>query len=529
MNVLHELHAIADAYPERMAVASDDGELAFEELYDRIDHDAAALSTLGVGPGDRFNLLMGNSIRMLSLLIAGWQIGAIPAPINTRLGSEAIENLVEDAGSAFLVVDEALVEKVDGAESVRGVPVYRSAANGEAADGGETFESYRPDNPADVDRNVAPRLDRDDAMFLHTAGTTGLPKWVRITHGNLSSSLGPMIGANLGPEDVGLHFYPLYHSGGIDMTLCRLLIGATTVIGAGWDPEDALEKIERYRADGITIVPQMGYELVHHDAVSDYDLSSLHYFLVGSDTVTEELAAEFRELGAQPMQAYGLTETMAVIAVTAFGDEDCPLDSTGRVIGDVAAVKIVDPDTGERVETGEIGEILVSGDKLAAGYHKRPEKEDEVFEDILESDAEGGAEGGDTSERWLHTEDLGTFDSDGYLYITGRLDNMMIVGGENVYPTDVEETLVGHPNVSQAVVVPVPDERKGEIPVANVVLEDGAELTADELKQWFIDRDAAFKHPRIVRFLDRLPTTALGKIDRSALHDQVEEEARRDG
>jgi acyl-CoA synthetase (AMP-forming)/AMP-acid ligase II len=350
-------------------------------------------------------------------------------------------------------------------------------------------------------------LDEEDALFLHTGGTTGRPKWVRITHANLAASLGTQLGQALDRTDRSLHYYPLYHSGGIDITLCRLLCGGTAVIGRGWDPEDALETIERHAVDGITVVPQMGYELVHHDDVDDYDLSSLEYFLVGSDTVTEELASEFRALGAQPMQAYGLTETMAVIAVTEFGDTDCPLDSTGKVIEDVARVRIVDPETGDPVEQGDVGEILVRGDKVTPGYHDRPDAEAEAFED-----------------GWLHTDDLGRFDEDGYLHITGRLDNMMIVGGENVYPTDVEETLKEHPAVSQAVVVSIPDERKSEVPVANVVLEDGEDLTVEELKEWFIETDAAFKHPRHVRFMSELPTTPIGKIDRMSITEQVESE-----
>jgi len=503
MNVLHLLHTVGEAYSEETAVASVDGELTYEELYERVDRYAAALRT-HLEPGDRFSLFMGNSNRMLSVLLAGWQMGALPAPINTRLGVDEIAGLIEDAGARFVVVDEAYADRVDESVTPEGVPVYRSSGDGDGGHAGR-FEAALPEG--DVERCVRSKLDTEEAMFLHSAGTTGRPKWVRITHGNLAGSLGPMVAANLDADDVGLHYYPLYHSGGIDMTLCRLLCGATTVIGRGWDAEDALERIERHGANGITVVPQMGYELAHHDAVEDYDLSTFRYLLVGSDTLSEELAGEFRALGVQPMQAYGLTETMAVIAISAYGDEDCPLDSTGRVIEDVARVRIVDPQTGEEVPSGEIGEILVAGDKLAPGYHERPDADAEAFED-----------------GWLHTDDLGSFDENGYLHITGRFDNMLIVGGENVYPTDVEETLAAHPSISQVVVVGAPDERKGEIPVANVVLQPGSELTESALQEWFIERDAAFKHPRIVRFVDELPKTALGKIDRGDIESTVRRE-----
>ena len=496
MNVVHRLRSVADAHTDRTAVASVDGELTYGELYDQVDRYDAALGRIGIESGDRFGLVMGNSNRTLCTLLAGWQRGAVPAPVNTRLDDATTTTLLGAAGAGTVVLDGDFVEQ----RATLGDAGHQVVVSGRTDD--DEFDAHVP---GDVTRDVEPRLDDEDALFLHTGGTTGRPKWVRITHANLAASLGTQLGQALDRTDRSLHYYPLYHSGGIDLTLCRLLCGGTVVIGRGWDPGDALETIERYAVDGITVVPQMGYELVHHDDVDDYDLRSLTYFLVGSDTVTEELAGEFRALGAQPMQAYGLTETMAVIAVTEFGDIDCPLDSTGEVIEDVARIRIVDPETGDPVERGAVGEILVRGDKVTPGYHNRPD-----------ADAFDGG--------WLHTDDLGRVDSDGYLHITGRLDNMMIVGGENVYPTDVEETLAEHPAIAQAVVVAKPDERKGEIPVANVVLEAGEELTQEELTEWFIDRDAAFKHPREVRFLEALPKTPVGKIDRTALSDRVDDE-----
>jgi len=497
MNIVNRLRFVAAAYEDKPAVVTVEKELTYGELYDLVDRYAAALADLGIGADDRFALLMGNSTRMLSLILAGWQIGATAAPVNVRLGDDTIEFLVDDAEAGTVVVDESRDDLLAIAEGIEGADTITSGKDGDV-------ESRLPTS---ADPDVTPRLDDELALLLHTAGTTGRPKWVKHTNHTLSGSVGVAVGRKVGPEDRNLHYFPLYHSGGIDMTLSRLSCGGTVVIGSGWDPGEALELVERERVMGMDLVPQMGYEFVHHDDVDDYDLSSLEYIFVGADTVSEELAAEFRDLGAQPVQAYGLTETMAVIAVTEFGDTDCPLDSTGRVIGDLARGKVVDPETGEELPAGEIGEILLTGDKLTPGYHNRPEREAEVFED-----------------GWIHTEDLGMVDEDGYLHITGRLDNMMIVGGENVYPTDVEETLKTHPAISQAVVVSIPDERKSEVPVANVVLNDGETLSEDELKQWFIETDAAFKHPRHVRFVAQLPTTPIGKIDRMSITEAVNSE-----
>jgi acyl-CoA synthetase (AMP-forming)/AMP-acid ligase II len=497
MNIVNRLRFVADAHADKPAIVTIEEELTYSDLYDRVDRYAAALGDLGIGADDRFALLMGNSTRMLSLILAGWQVGATAAPVNVRLGDDTIEFLVDDAEAGTVVVDESRSDLLSVAQGIEGVDALTSGPDGD-------IESHLP---ASADPGVTPRLDDELALLLHTAGTTGRPKWVKHTNHTLSGSVGVAVGRKVGPEDRNLHYFPFYHSGGIDMTLSRLSCGGTVVVGSGWDAGEALELVERESVMGMDLVPQMGYEFVHHDDVDEYDLSSLEYIFVGADTVSEELAGEFRDLGAQPVQAYGLTETMAVIAITEFGDTDAPLDSTGNVIGDLARAKIVDPDTGEELPAGEIGEIMLTGDKLTPGYHNRPEREAEVFE-----------------EGWIHTEDLGLFDDEGYLHITGRLDNMMIVGGENVYPTDVEETLKEHPAVSQAVVVSIPDERKSEVPVANVVLEDGEELSEDELKQWFIDRDAAFKHPRHVRFMQRLPTTPIGKIDRVSITEQVESE-----
>jgi acyl-CoA synthetase (AMP-forming)/AMP-acid ligase II len=497
MNIVNRLRFVADAYAEKPAVVTVDEELTYSDLYDLVDRYAAALGDLGIGEDDRFALLMANSTRMLALILAGWQVGATAAPVNVRLGTDTIEFLVDDAEAGTVVVDESRDDLRSVAGGIDGIDAITSGDDGDV-------ESHLP---ASADPGVTPRLDDDLALLLHTAGTTGRPKWVKHTNHTLSGSVGVAVGRKVGPEDRNLHYFPFYHSGGIDMTLSRLSCGGTVVVGSAWDPGEALELAEREEVMGLDLVPQMGYEFVHRDDIDDYDLSSLEYIFVGADTVSEELAAEFRELGAQPVQAYGLTETMAVIAVTEFGDTDCPLDSTGRVIGDLAKGKVVDPNTGEELPTGEIGEIMLTGDKLTPGYHNRPEREAEVFKD-----------------GWIHTEDLGMVDEEGYLHITGRLDNMMIVGGENVYPTDVEETLKDHPAVSQAVVVSIPDERKSEVPVANVVLEDGKELTEEELKEWFIETDAAFKHPRHVRFVKKLPTTPLGKIDRVSITEEVETE-----
>lgn len=499
MNIRRQFQSIAELIPDKTAMISSDGELKYEEFYNLTDRYAHALKSLGVEPGDRYNLVMTNSNRMMAIIVAGWQIGAIPAPINIRLNDETIQLLIEDSGANIAIVDEPLTEKQDAMEVIDNLTVVRSGTQSE-------LENHLPSG--NVDTEIEPRLDHEDALFLHTAGTTGRPKWVRLSHGNLESSRGVLPGAGLDSSDVGLHYFPLYHSGGIDLTVTRLLNGATIIIGSGWNPEDALQYVADYPVNGITLVPQMGYEMINHDAIDDYDLSSVEYIWVGGDTVSEELAASFRDIGAQPIQGYGLTETMAVISVRGLGETACPLDSTGRPINDIVNIKVIDPNTGQDVSTGEVGEIMITGDKVCSGYHNRPEEEEEAFDD-----------------GWLHTDDLGMIDDSGYLYITGRLDNMMIVGGENVYPTDVENTLEMHPAIAQAVVVAAPDERKGQIPVANIVLEEGENLSEDELKQWFIEEDAAFKHPRKIRFLNKLPKTAIGKIDRQHLMDEVADSA----
>lgn len=494
MNILNRLRYVADAYAEKPAVITIDEELTYNELYDLVDRYAAALTALDIGVDDRFALLMENSTRMLALILAGWQRGATVVPINVRLSNDTIQFLIEDADLGTVIVDESM----EIAEVASGVEAVSSSSRT------GTIEAHLPDT---ADPGVTPRLDDELALMLHTAGTTGRPKWVKHTNHTLSGSIGVAVGRKLGPRDTCLHYFPFYHSGGIDMTLSRLSCGGTVVVGSGWDPGEALDLIEREQVIGLDLVPQMGYELVHHDDIEEYDLSSLEYIFVGADTVSEELASAFRDLGAQPIQAYGLTETMAVIAITEFGDTDCPLDSTGKIIQDIARGKVVKPGTNEPIATGEIGEIMLTGDKLTPGYHNRPEREAKVFED-----------------GWIHTEDLGMFDEDGYLHITGRLDNMLVVGGENVYPTDVEETLKDHPAVSQVVVVGISDDRKGDLPVASVVLENDADIDEETLKQWFLDRDTAFKHPRHIRFVEKLPTTAVGKLDRTSIKDSVEQE-----
>ena len=495
MNITHRLSDVVAAYPDRTAVASGDGELTYAELADTVERYAVALREVGIDTGDRFNLLMVNSNRMLAILLAGWHLGAIPAPINYRLGDDAVRSIVAEADSAVVIVEGVLEHRAEAVSEVEGVSAIVS--NGEDGD----LDRRLPDEAAVP---FTPRLDGEAALLLHTAGTTGRPKWSRLTHGNLAACRAVSTAAGVTGEFTDLHYFPLYHSGGIDLTLCRLLVGATTVIGSSWDPEDALSYIESYACDGVVLVPQMGYELVNAEALSEYDRSSLRYIWVGGDTVSEKLASSFQSLGVRSIQGYGLTETMAVVSVTSLGDDDAPLASTGKVIEDIARVQVVDPETGEAKDAGEIGEITIAGDKVFDGYYNRPELDDEVL----------------TPDGWMHTEDLGMLDADGYLHITGRLDDMMIIGGENVYPTEIETALKGHAGVNQASVVAIEDERRGQLPVANVVLEENVALTEEELKQWFVDRYARFKCPRRIRFLDDLPRTALGKVDKVALEER---------
>ncbi|HLI25042.1 MAG TPA: AMP-binding protein, partial [Acidimicrobiales bacterium] len=366
---------------------------------------------------------------------------------------------------------------------------------------GARYQAWRDAQPPE-DPGAQPGAD-DVAYQLYSSGTTGRPKGVQLTQANLSSglSLYPAL-IDLGASAVSLVAMPLYHIGGAGWLLAGLSVGATNVLVGDIVPADLVALIERRRVTHAFLVPAVLQFMLGVPGVEERDFSALRVFLYGASPISERvLARAIRTFGCQFVQVYGLTESTGSVVVlpAADHDPDGPLRHRLRSVGKAVPgteVRVVDPATGDDVVAGQVGEIWIRSPMVMKGYWHMPEA----------SEAAIGPGG------WLRSGDAGYFDPDGYLYIHDRIKDMIISGGENVYPAEVENVLMSHPAVADAAVIGVPDERWGETPKAVVVKAPGAEVTVAELIEHCRRHLAGFKCPTSVDWVGQLPRNPSGKV-----------------
>jgi long-chain acyl-CoA synthetase len=484
--------------PRSVAVFQDDLTITFEDLDARCNRVANALSGLGVRAGDRVALMFSNEHPFFEVLFGTMRLGAVAVPLNIRMGDEALAYVIDDADARVLVASAAMAERACGLRRVlRTVDdVVVDARNREATHdyaaligAASSVLARRKTDPTDV------------CMQPYTSGSTGRPKGVLLTHGGQIWNTDILRKATMVDHtERGLVAVPLYHKNAMaGVVKPFLLAGGAIVLLRGFDPLEVIRAIERYRVTYLTGVPAM-YKMVlaERDALARHDVSSVRFAMCGSAEVPDELLADFRRVFNAPIaESYGLTEGGPVpLTNTRWGLKK--RGSCGREIPG-CEVKIVDDD-GQEVGDDQVGELVTRNPGLAKGYWKLPEVTARRFRD-----------------GWLSTGDLMRRDRDGYFYFVGRKDDMINVGGENVYPKEVEDILLRHPNLRDACVVAVPHDIKGAVPVAFVALREKGRTTEEELKQFFFERGAAYAHPRRIFFLDALPLGSTGKLDRNAL------------
>ena len=490
--------------PSKAAVLQGDTVLTFAELDARANRMANVLAGLGVGAGDRVALLFNNDFRFLETLFGAMRLGAVAVPLNIRMGDEALRYVAEDSEAHVLVASAALAER--GRALASRIPAIKELiADGPAA---EDVLAYEPALAA-----ASPTLPRRATAFdevcmqPYTSGSTGKPKGVLLTHGGQIWNTDIMRKALMADDtERALIAVPLYHKNAMVGAVKPFLIaGGSLVILPGFDAPEVIRAIDRYQVTYLTGVPAM-YKMIlaEKDALARHDVSSVRFAMCGSAEVPEELLEEFgRVFGAPIAESYGLTEGGPVpIVNTRWGLKkrgSCGLAFPG------CDVRLVDG-TGAEVGVDEVGELVTRNPGLAKGYWKLPEATARKFRD-----------------GWLATGDLMRRDADGYYYFVGRRDDMINVSGENVYPKEVEDILLQHPNLRDACVVPAPHGVKGEVPVAFVVARDASLTSEDDVRKFFLERGAPYAHPRKVVFLDALPLGGTGKIDRGALKARARE------
>jgi long-chain acyl-CoA synthetase len=344
-------------------------------------------------------------------------------------------------------------------------------------------------------RDVVDREDRDTAVILYTSGTTGTPKGAELTHSNLLCNTRVVVGlAQLTQDDVVLGALPLFHSFGQTCGLnATMAAGGTVSMIPRFDPGKALGMIERDRVTVFQGVPTMYTAMLHHPENESFDVSSLRLCMSGGSAMPVEVLKGFEDaFGCKVLEGYGLSETSPVASFN-HPDRERKPGSIGTPVEDLA-MKVVDED-GNEVDQGEVGEIVIKGHNVMKGYWNRPDATEEAIKD-----------------GWFHTGDMGTVDEDGYFSIVDRKKELIIRGGYNVYPREIEEVLYEHPAVRECAVIGVPDDKMGEEVGAAVVLKEGQDIDEAALKDFVKAEVAGYKYPRRIWFVDELPKTATGKI-----------------
>jgi len=486
VNLAGNLVATVATHPSRVAIRLDDHAITYEGLDEASARVAGWLGELGIGPGDRVGLMLPNLPQFPVIYYGILRAGAVVVPMNPLFKSREVEYYLADSEASALFAWEGVATEAAAGAAAAGTPFIEVPT----AD----FASELMQHPAVGE--VVDRAPDDTAVILYTSGTTGKPKGAELTHANLMSNVAACVALfDPQPDDVIFGGLPLFHSFGQTCGLnSAVAVGARLTLIPRFEPTKALEVLQRDRVTILEAVPTMYMALLGHPEHDSYDTSSLRLSVSGGASLPVEVLRGFeREFGSAIYEGYGLSETSPVASFNQPGQERKP-GSIGTPIRDVQ-MKLIDPAWQEPAD-GEVGEIAIKGPNVMKGYLGRPDATAEAIRD-----------------GWFRTGDLARRDADGYYFIVDRAKDMIIRGGLNIYPREIEEVLFEHPAVAEAAVVGIPDDYLGEEVGAAVVLKPGATASADELSAFVKDRVAAYKYPRIVWFEpEGLPKGATGKI-----------------
>ncbi len=499
MNIATLLHQAAVRTPEAPAVCEGASVLrTYRELARRAHAIGLELVRRhGVRPGDRVALAMRNSPYYLEILFGVWWAGLVATPMNARLHPKEFAGLIEDCGARVCVATDDLIGPLRE-QCADTAPSVEAAALSEAAG---CTTALRP-------AQVRPE---DPAWLFYTSGTTGRPKGATLTHRNLTAAtLSALADIGSGMDASMLHIAPMSHAGGL-FALASIARSRAQVFPAGGvlDPASLEEALRAFGPATFFTVPTVLRRLLDPGLLPDELIAHVHRILYGGAPMyAEDLRRVIARFGPERLwQGYGQGESPGTIAHLApddhrAADEDAALEhrleSVGRARTGVE-VRVVD-ERDQDVPAGTVGEVVVRGDTVMAGYWNAPQATAQALR--------GG---------WLHTGDLGTLDGHGFLTLVDRAKDLIISGGSNIYPREVEEVLLGHPAVAEAAVVGAPDPEWGELPAAFVVLADGRTATPGELEEHCLARMARFKRPRRFAFLGRLPKNSYGKVLKTEL------------
>ncbi|CAH0270652.1 Long-chain-fatty-acid--CoA ligase FadD13 [Arthrobacter sp. Bi83] len=516
----------------KTALISGDHELSYEQLAERADRLANALRDRGVAQGDRVGYLGENHPAFLETLFACGLLGAIFVPLNTRLAPPEIQYQLQDCAAGVLIYAESLSDLA--ARGAAGTAVGRLIAvddSGDGSTGGGPTAAGRPGDSAPatdqttsggksraagqpareeyrdvVASGAAQPLDEavgldDGAMILYTSGTTGRPKGALLTHGNITwNCINVIVDFDFSSADVALMISPMFHVASLDMgVLPTLLKGGTVILEAKFDPQRVLQLIGQHRVSTISGVPTTYQLLCEHPDWATADISSLNKLTCGGSAVPLRVLEAYEARGLRFSNGYGMTET-------APGATTLPVSRSRDKAGSSGLphfftdIRIADP-LGNPSPAGTVGEIQIKGPNVIHEYWNRPEESAASY-------ADGG---------WFKSGDMGYRDPDGFVFVSDRLKDMIISGGENIYPAEVEQAIIELEAVGSVAVIGVPDDKWGEVPRAVILLREGADLSEQQLREYLDGRLARYKIPKSVMFVSEMPRTASGKIRKAEL------------
>jgi long-chain acyl-CoA synthetase len=516
----------AHRYGEQVAFEAFGQERTYGEVHERSNKVANILVDEGVEPGDRVGLFIPNTTQFPESYFGAIRAGAVPVPLNLRMDPNTLVYVLQNSEADHIIGSPLLADEVQNL--AEGAEVGTLICPGISGEGVVNYSHAMDEASTEFDR---PERDYDDiACQPYTSGTTGNPKGVLLSHENLLSTIESYNkgGLSVDPEDSILLVLPLFHIYALNAIMGTYIYnGATMHMQPQPEAEPMLNAIEQHDITQFAGVPAM-YTMMwreYRENPDQYDLSSLEEVTCAAAPLADEVRRTIEDAWDVPMgEGWGMTETAPAGTLEPLRGVRKEAGCIGPVLDNID-IKLVDPDTREtKISTdqlsprvdGEIdfsdpdnvtGEIAVRGPNVFEGYFKLPEKTESVFDD----------------EDFFYTEDIARVDEDGYFWMVDRADDMIIAGGENIYPAEVEDALYEHPDIAEAAVVGAPHEVKGEAPVAFVVLEEGADISERDLRKFSLDHVATYAHPRRIFFVDELPRSATQKVQRFKLEEEAEE------
>lgn len=504
------IEAQANTYKDKVFFISPDTgeEISYDQMNRHINKTANLLLSLGVQKGDKVGILLPNVVEFLYVYFAAMKIGAVAGPINILLKGEEIAYIVNNSEAKVLIIDaefsETIVQIRDQLSQIEHILVVGEQKVG--------YPSFQEEMEKQSDELLPIELFPDDeAMIIYTSGTTGHPKGVLLTHRNLLADARNIANWHqFVPEDRAMCILPLFHVNGEVVTVITpLYYGGSVVMPKRFSASRFWPTIARYKVNWFSAVPTNLTILLHaEDNRAGLDVSSLRFAICGAAPLPVEVQRNFeKKFGIYIIEGYGLSETTCYSSFNPHppkgkeaigeGNEYRRFGSIGLPVGN--EMMVVDENDNE-VPVGVRGEIVVRGDNVMKGYFKRPEANAEAFRN-----------------GWFHTGDIGYRDQDGYFYLTDRKKDMIIRGGENIYPREIDEVLYQHPKVRDAATVGIPDDKYGEEVRSFIVLIEGVTATEEEFIEYCRQRLADYKCPKQVRFVEEIPKGPSGKLLRRKL------------